>query len=200
MEGIKFRPLRADEIEVRQGSTGSGFISLLLYKTARTDTILLNETVGNENWTNDIKVIGGNLWSGIGIWNEDRGDYTWKWSVGTESNVEKVKGEDSDSFKRAGYRWGIGIELYTSPTIRVWANKGHYTPKSDGKGTWDTFRVASIEYDGLGHITKLSIANTSSNKLVFTYGYADKEDVITAINEEKSRKEEIIEHLRNQES
>lgn len=204
---IKFRPLRADEIEVRQGSAGSGYIDLLLYKTSRTDVDLLNETVGNKNWTNEMRVIDGNLWAGIGIWNDERKDYTWKWSVGTESNVEKIKGEDSDSFKRAGYRWGIGSELYSSPRIRVWAiaevngeKVQKYTPKKDGKGTWDSFKVASIEYDGLGNITKLSIVNNDTGKVVYSYGYSDSKEIIDAVKETRTRKQEIIDALKNQES
>ena len=32
-------------------------------------------------------------------------------------STEKEKGHYSDSFKRAGFRWGIGVELYNSPFI-----------------------------------------------------------------------------------
>ena len=197
---LKFRPLRPDEIEVRQGRTGNGFIDLLLYKTARTDTNLLNETVGAENWINDVRIINGNLWAGIGIWNSERNEYSWKWSVGTESNVEKIKGEDSDAFKRAGYRWGIGIELYTAPSLTIWEKKGHYTPKNDGKGTWDSFKVATIEYDGLGNISKVSIVNTNTNRVVVAVGYAGADEIKEAIKDEKARKEEIIKALKGEES
>lgn len=197
---LKFRPLRPDEIEVRQGRTGNGFIDLLLYKTARTDTNLLNETVGAENWINDVRIINGNLWAGIGIWNSERNEYSWKWSVGTESNVEKTKGEDSDAFKRAGYRWGIGIELYTAPSLTIWEKKGHYTPKNDGKGTWDSFKVATIEYDGLGNISKVSIVNTNTNRVVVAVGYAGTDEIKEAIKDERARKEEIIKALKGEES
>ena len=33
--------------------------------------------------------------------------------------MEKVKAEASDCFKRAGFKWGIGRGLYTSPKIRT---------------------------------------------------------------------------------
>ena len=49
---IKFRNIEADEIDLRVGSTNkdnTGF-TLLLYKDARVDANILDETVGAENW------------------------------------------------------------------------------------------------------------------------------------------------------
>ena len=63
----KFRLLNADEIECRIAQVKNNGISLLLYKTARTDANLLDETVGEENWENDFKLVDGVLYGGIGI-------------------------------------------------------------------------------------------------------------------------------------
>ncbi len=47
---MKFRRLKADEIEVRIGSVKENGLSLLLYKDARVDQNILDETVGSMNW------------------------------------------------------------------------------------------------------------------------------------------------------
>ena len=202
MDTLRFRRLLPDEIEVRIGSTGTGYIDLLLYKTARVDAQILIETVG-QNWTNDTKVVKDVLWAGIGIINPENGEYIWRWSAGTESNMEKQKGEDSDSFKRAAFRWGIGSELYTAPQIRLWENEGKYKPIKNGNGksgTYDKFEVKSIETDDLGRITKLLIINTSTNKAVCSFGFSDVADAKDSIKSAQSRKEEIIKALKEQES
>lgn len=113
----EIRPLRADEIEVRVGTVGAKGVTMLLYKNARVDMAILDETFGAENWQRDHKEVKGNLYCGIGIWDDQKECWIWKWDCGTESNTEKEKGEASDSFKRAGTNWGIGRELYTSPFI-----------------------------------------------------------------------------------
>ena len=111
------RPLRADEIEVRVGNVYDGGVSLLLYKNARVDMAILDETYGPTNWQRDHKEVKGNLYCGIGIFDSEKNAWIWKWDCGTESYTEKEKGESSDSFKRAGFNWGIGRELYTAPFI-----------------------------------------------------------------------------------
>lgn len=113
------RPLRADEIEVRVGQVYEKGVSMLLYKNARTDMQMLDETFGAMNWQKDYKEIKGNLYCGIGVWDEVKGEWVWKWDCGTESNTEKEKGEASDAMKRACFNvgGGIGRELYTAPFI-----------------------------------------------------------------------------------
>lgn len=168
---IEFRELREDEIEVKVKQVSENGALLLLYKTARTDMDILDETVGPENWTNDYRTLDGILYCGIGIL-ADRGDgvikeWVWKWDCGVESNVEKEKGQASDAFKRAGFRWGIGRELYTSPRIFVPAEKMNIT--SSGKPrTYDTFRVEKIAYDNR-EIIGLSIINQSTGKRCFVW-------------------------------
>ena len=68
-------------------------------------------------WMCDYKEVKGNMYCGIAVLNEASGEWVWKWDCGTETFTEKEKGEASDAFKRAGFRWGIGRELYTSPKI-----------------------------------------------------------------------------------
>ena len=198
----KFRLLRADEIEVRQSRATDKYVDLLLYKTSRTDVDILNETVGALNWTNDYDIdTNGHLWAKIGIWDDNKKDYVWNTSAGTESNVEKVKGEDSDSFKRAGYRWGIGAELYSSPLIRLNPGK-HYQPKVDGKGTWDTFSVVAIDCNEAKRIEKLVIRNNDTGA-VWHYGFDAKSptlknDILESVERAKQYKQDIINSIREE--
>lgn len=125
------RALKADEIEVRIGTINKRGVTMLLYKNARVDMAVLDEEFGQNNWQRDHKEIKGNLYCGIGIWDDDKCSWVWKWDCGTESNTEKEKGEASDAFKRAGFCWNIGRELYTAPRIFLEAN---VKPKQGSKG------------------------------------------------------------------
>ena len=101
---MEFRTLYASEIDCRVSQISQKGLSLLLYKDARVDMNLLDETVGPENWQRAHELINGNLFCNVGIWVSRRGDgygdWVWKQDVGTESNTEKEKGQASDSFKR----------------------------------------------------------------------------------------------------
>lgn len=98
---MKFRGLRADEIEVRVGSITRNGASLLLYKDARCDMNILDEVFGPMWWQRRHEVINGNLYCGIGIYNNDIKDWVWKWDCGIESRADgegnEKKGEASDS-------------------------------------------------------------------------------------------------------
>lgn len=111
------RYLTADEIELRVGTVGAKGVTVLCYKNARVDRAILDETFGAMNWQDKYKDVKGNLFCAIGVWDDVKKDWVWKEDCGTESFTEKEKGEASDAFKRAGFRWGIGIELYNSPFI-----------------------------------------------------------------------------------
>ena len=161
----RFRLLRPDEIECRVQSCSEKGVSLLLYKTARTDADLLDETVGAENWENDFKLVDGVLYGGLGV------DYgkglVWKWDAGTESNTEAEKGRASDAFKRAGFKHGIGRELYSAPFVWVSADKCRKL-KQNQKGRWecnDNFVVSHIAYDAQERIQALVI--TSGGAVVY---------------------------------
>lgn len=163
---IKFRPLKECEIEVKVKQVTDKGVLLLLYKTARTDMDLLDETVGQENWANEYKAIDGILYCGIGI---KGNDWVWKWDCGVESAVEKEKGQASDAFKRAGFRWGIGRELYTSPQIWIKAGDVKIQQGRDGKPkTWDKFSIEKIKVED-GQIVGLAIRNDSLNKRCFVW-------------------------------
>ena len=165
-----FRQLNADEIECRIGSVTKNGITLLLYKDARCDMNILDETVGSFYWQRDHKEIKGTIYCGVGLREAVNGEpaWIWKWDAGAESYTEKEKGEASDSFKRACVNWGIGRELYTAPLIFIRAktepqgNGYRLVSKSDGYG----YKVAEIDYLG-GRIARLRI--TKDGNTVFTW-------------------------------
>jgi len=101
--------------------------SILAYKDARVDMEILDEAAGPMNWQvtyqRDSK---GVLQASIGIWDETKETWVWKTSNGTPSDFEEEKGEYSDAFKRAGFFWGIGRQLYNFPPIWVQLNDHDY--------------------------------------------------------------------------
>lgn len=167
------RRLRADEIEVRaaqvaKNGQGKVYANLLLYKDARCDQRLLDETFGPMNWQREHTIIDGNLYCTVSIWDEKKGAWVSKQDVGTKSNTEEEKGQASDSFKRACFNWGLGRELYTAPRIIVQLNEGEYKEKTFNNKTsqqmTQTFYVYSIEYDDDGNITDLIINDKKGNQ------------------------------------
>lgn len=167
-----FRRLRADEIDCRVATVNSkGSLMLLLFKDARVDMKLLDETYGVMGWQRHHELIGGNLYCTVAVRSE-AGEWIEKQDVGTESFTEKEKGQASDAFKRACFNLGIGRELYSAPTI--WVAKGNYTANSKGS-TYDRFIVTEIGYDDEGNINQLEIVNQNSGKKVYSMtGKADK--------------------------
>lgn len=175
---IKFRDLSKDDIEIRVGQAKENGCSLLLYKNARVDMQILDETVGAENWQRHHYECKGNLFCTVSInVNYDDSNVPEKWvnksDCGTESNTEAEKGESSDSFKRACVNWGIGRELYTSPFI--WIDKKDIEKLSAVKvgnkevyRTNDKFIVEKIIIKNK-QITAISIINKTLNKRVFVW-------------------------------
>jgi hypothetical protein len=170
---MEFRKLKASEIDARVSTIRNDGCSLLLYKDARVDQNILDETVGAENWQRSHDIIGGNLYCTVSIWDEDKKMWVSKQDVGTESYTEKEKGQASDSFKRACFNWGIGRELYTAPFIWVKAGDVKIEEKNGKSTTYDSFSVKAIGYDKEGNINQLKIYNNKLKRVVFTLGKSD---------------------------
>lgn len=171
----KFRKLNADEIECRIGQIKPNGLTLLLYKNARCDMNILDETVGPENWFRDHKELKCRMYCGVGIYNKELNQVIWKWDCGSESNTEAEKGEASDSFKRACVNWGIGRELYTAPFI--WIRKedcAKFSIVGDKARCYDEFEVEKITYKENGDIDGLSIMNKTTGKRVFVQRPTEK--------------------------
>lgn len=164
------RKLRADEIECRVAQVSAKGCSLLLYKTARVDRAILDEEFGQMNWQNDFKVIDGKMYGYISVYDKDKKEWITKSDCGTESNTEAEKGQASDCFKRAGFKWGIGVELYTTPFIFVQCETVKNGTRYELVNKYVKYQVKEIGYADNGDINKLHITDDKGNK-VYTFGY-----------------------------
>lgn len=170
MKNIEFRDLKADEIDVRVAMVKENGVSLLLYKDARVDQDILDETVGNMNWQR--KHLRDNANCVVSIYDEDKKQWVEKEDTGTESFSEKEKGLASDSFKRSCFNWGIGRELYTSPFIWVKAEDVSIYTNSKGKlDVKETFFVEKIVIED----KKIRCISIKTNKGKRVFVYAEKE-------------------------
>ena len=164
------RRLKADEIECRVAQVSAKGCSLLLYKTARVDRAILDEEFGKMNWQNDFKVIDGKMYGYISVYDENKKEWITKSDCGVESNTEAEKGQASDAFKRAGFKWGIGIELYTAPFIFVSIPTVNDNGRYRLENKYTKFEVKEIGYADNGDIDKLIITDDKGNN-VYTFGY-----------------------------
>lgn len=167
MTKLEFRDLTAAEIDCRVATVNENGLSLLLYKDARCDMNILDETVGAFNWQRTHSRDNANCT--VSIWDEEKKQWISKEDTGTESNTEAEKGLASDSFKRACFNWGIGRELYTAPFI--WVEAGNFNKKDkNGKPTcYDKFEVKDITVEEK-KIVGLSIYNITKKRMVYTFG------------------------------
>lgn len=166
------RKLTKDEIEVRVAQVGEGWISLLLYKNARTDMDILDECIGPDNWQREHKELKGTIYCGISIYDPKKAQWITKWDCGAESFSDKEKGESSDSFKRSATCWSIGRELYSSPAIYIrefdkdTKETNYIVDTKNGKKVIKTkFKVHSIEINDNKEITGLTIVNDKGKKV-----------------------------------
>lgn len=166
---MDIRLLKASEIECRVGTMKPDGCSLLLYKDARVDMRLLDETFGAMNWKRSHEVIDGNLYCTISIWDESKKEWISKQDVGTESMTEKEKGQASDSFKRAGFNWNIGRELYTAPFIWIKLDVSEVNNRNGKPSTYTKFLVKEIGYNEHREINKLVISD-EKGKIRYSMG------------------------------
>lgn len=194
------KPLSIDDIEfrigsvakARQGELPKGF-SMLAYKTARTDVKRLNDCVGL-NWKNKYFYdTTGILCCEISIYNSEIKEWISRVDVGTESMTEKEKGTYSDAFKRAGFKWGIGAELYNFPFI--WINWSDYS-EYNGKYTPKNFDNKSIKIDEYvvenAEVKKLKLSHKGT--VIFEFGNAIKAQD-KPIEKEKAPTKKVIEKI-----
>lgn len=173
----EIRLLHADEIECRVAMVTEKGVSLLLYKDARVDQKILDETFSVFGWKRSHQMIDGNLYCTVEVWDEEKKQWIGKQDVGTESYAEKEKGQASDSFKRACVNWGIGRELYSAPFIWLPAERvtiqqinGKYVIK-------DRFQVTGIDYSDKREIAELQIQN-QKGEIVYSYYSGKKNETV----------------------
>lgn len=159
---LKFRPLTEEEIDVRVQSVKTNGAILLLYKDARCDMAILDETVGPLRWQRKHSRENANCT--VSIYDTDLKEWISKEDTGTESNTEAEKGLASDSFKRACFNWGIGRELYTAPFVWIPSDKCNI---NNGK-CYDKFHVEKIKVENK-KIIGLAIWNDTKNVRAFVW-------------------------------
>lgn len=179
-----FRDLRADEIECRIAQIKDTGIQILLYKDARCDQNILDETVGPMNWQRLHARDNANCI--VSIWDDQKQQWVAKEDTGTESNTEKEKGLASDSFKRACVNWGIGRELYTAPIIKIPASALAGFKEYNGK--WKCFDDFSVEKIVIENkkIVALAIINNTTGKRCYVWQHP----AWKAKQDEKKKQEE----------
>ena len=153
------RLLRADEIECRVSIINERGLALLLFKDARVDQKILDETFTPFGWRRTHQSIEGNLYCTVEVWDKEKSQWIAKQDVGTTSYSEKEKGQASDSFKRACFNWGIGRELYTAPFIWITAEAVKIQKKDNKFVTSEKFSVEAISYNEQREIIELVIVN-----------------------------------------
>lgn len=116
---LKFKPITADQIEVKPTDTKSkNSCVLLLYIDSRSAADILNTTVGVYNWEIKYKDVAGQIYGALSIYDEERNIWVTKEDTGEESNISEKKGQASDILKRCIARWGCDW-LYHTPRIRI---------------------------------------------------------------------------------
>ena len=181
-----FRNLRADEIDVRINQIASNYCTMLLYKDARCDMNILDETVGAFSWKREHSRDNANCI--VSIYDGEK--WISKEDTGTESFSEAEKGLASDSFKRACVNWGIGRELYSSPNIITFPRKDmgvkdkpEFFENDKGKYTTKTyFWVEIIDYDENDNIKDLIIRD-NKNHIRFSQLSKEKDKELTKLSE-----------------
>ena len=184
MQQDMIRLLKADEIECRAAMVSEKGLSLLLYKDARVDQKILDETFTPFGWRRTHQSIDGNLYCTVEVYDREKREWVAKQDVGTTSYTEKEKGQASDSFKRACFNWGIGRELYTAPFIWIPAGKVQVIQKGDRYTTYDRFTVRHIAYGENREISELVIVN-GRGTVVYTLGTGQLSTGSAPIKEEE---------------
>ena len=147
MEKSVIRLLKAEEIECRAATVNEKGAVLLLYKDARVDQRILDETFGPFGWKRSHQCIDGSLYCTVEVYDSGKGEWVSKQDVGTMGFAEKEKSQASDSFKRACFNWGIGRELYSAPFIWIPASKTSVQKKGEKFFCNARFSVRSISYN-----------------------------------------------------
>ena len=189
MEKSLVRLLKADEIECRISVINEKGLSLLLYKDARVDQRILDETFGAFGWKRSHQCIDGNLYCTVEVFDKETMQWITKQDVGTMGYTEKEKSQASDSFKRACFNWGIGRELYSAPFIWIPAGKALVQMKEGPNKEKryycnERFSVVSIEYNSEREISGLVISNEKDQ---IVYELKAKADTGKRKEEEQSK-------------
>ena len=207
LDELVFPPIEAEHLiaYIDETTTERGG-RIVVAKDATADTITLDKTVGPANWKDEINCIVKNPASGdklfvtstLSIKNLQTGEWVSKIGVGepTEIADAKDKAVETDAFKRAGFKFGIGRELKRTPRAYIpFAELGFESETKDtrpiimkGKtnmageqlySSKDVLEVLDVEYSGEGYeksISYLVIRNKLTSK-TYSFGNSQKKTV-----------------------
>ncbi len=169
-------PLSIDQIDFRiQSINKGGYATILAYKDARVDINRLNAVCGPLGWSRAHSRENHNCT--VSIWDAEHNHWVSKEDTGTESSADAQKGLASDSFKRACFNWGIGLELYDYPVIQVKLKQDEFTVQGDKvKQTWNLKLREWVWYSEFtdGALSFIA-AKDESEGLRFKWGLMKKE-------------------------
>ncbi len=175
------KPLDITDIDFRiQSINRGGYATILAYKDARVDINRLNAVCGPLGWQREHKRDNHNCV--VSLWDESENHWVSKEDTGTESMAEAQKGLASDSFKRACFNWGIGIELYDYPLMQVELNKNEWEMRTiKGKDRpSQTWNLKLKEWKWFAHyedgVLSYLGAKDQNGKLRFEYGNRPKKE------------------------
>ena len=160
---INFRTLEAHEIDCK-ATIVNNKVEIVLHSKAATCTKLLNEIVGPMNWEKEYT--NGNKNCIVRIWDKDKKMWVSKEDCGGPlTDIDGHKGQASNGFKRVcALGWGLGIELYSQPEIRINATDENTVYDSKyGMLVNETYSVSEIEYDKDRNITHCVIVDSKKN-------------------------------------
>lgn len=187
------------EYKWRLQSAKYGKATVVAYIDSRQVQDRLDEVFGVTGWSDEYREIGGNLYCGITIIDPDTGERVTKWDVGTESNIEKEKGNSSDAFKRSAVKLGVGRFLYSLSVITLRAvthtNNKEYPATKEGKILWspeEIFKYCQDLYNkGIYDDTKTSTPPVNKSPKV-----APKAPVKAPLTDKDPKIKDIIEGLK----
>ena len=162
----EFRTLRPDEILVRVERVNPQTLlgEIVLYKDARCDMRILDETVGPGRWQTEHVILDGQNYCKLSIWDEELKQWVSQMDVGVAQRFEREKSAASDALKRAAFRFGLGRELYTKPEdARVQLRRDEVKTGNDGNTYMKdeiALYVGSISYENK-QITQLTVIDAT---------------------------------------
>ena len=186
--------LTAKDIELKVKSCTENGMQILLYKTERVDAERLSDIFGGK-WKREHYIDANkNVVCKISIYDEEIKEWISRENVGDSGEIEKIKGCYTDSFKRAGYSWGIGTELYNSPFI--WINNTNCPMKQNKAGKFEPEdrgflkKCVVSKFEIVNQMVFVEIKKDS--KVIFTnFEGVDKEKSINTKEEAKAVVEKI---------
>jgi hypothetical protein len=173
-------PLTIDQIDFRiQSINKGGYATILAYKDARVDINRLNAVCGPLGWERLHKRDNHNCV--VSLWDDSKGQWVSKEDTGTESSAEAEKGLASDSFKRACFNWGIGLELYDYPVIQIKLNDNEWEMrewkgKEKPSATWNLKLRDWVWYSEFEDGMISFLAATDGNNGRFKWGKMRKQE------------------------